>query len=88
MPKAIALFSGGLDSILAAKLIAAQNIEVIGLAFTTPFFRFKQGRGLRQNINFPLLVEDITPEYLEMLKAPRYGLRQALNPCIDCHTLM
>lgn len=88
MPKAIALFSGGLDSILAAKLIAAQNIEVIGLAFTTPFFDSSKAEASAKNINLPLLVEDITPEYLEMLKAPRYGYGKHMNPCIDCHTLM
>jgi len=36
--KAVALFSGGLDSILAVKLIQEQGIEVKGVNFKTPFF--------------------------------------------------
>ncbi|MBS3762376.1 MAG: 7-cyano-7-deazaguanine synthase, partial [Planctomycetes bacterium] len=35
--KAIALFSGGLDSQLAAKLIAEQEIDVHALHFTSAF---------------------------------------------------
>jgi tRNA-specific 2-thiouridylase len=36
--RALSLFSGGLDSQLAVKIIQEQGIEVIGLHFTTPFF--------------------------------------------------
>jgi len=36
--KAMGLISGGLDSILAARIILEQGIGVIGVAFTTPFF--------------------------------------------------
>ena len=35
--RAVALFSGGLDSILAVKLIREQEIEVKGVNFKTPF---------------------------------------------------
>ena len=35
---ALALFSGGLDSLLAAKTIQAQGLSVLGLHFTSPFF--------------------------------------------------
>jgi tRNA U34 2-thiouridine synthase MnmA/TrmU len=35
--KCILLFSGGLDSMLAAKVLQRQEIEVIGLNFVTPF---------------------------------------------------
>ncbi len=36
--KAISLFSGGLDSILAARLIADQGIDVEALYFKTVFW--------------------------------------------------
>jgi len=36
--KAIALFSGGLDSLLAIKLIQSQGTEVIAVAFRSPFY--------------------------------------------------
>ncbi|OIP91198.1 MAG: tRNA 4-thiouridine(8) synthase ThiI [Syntrophaceae bacterium CG2_30_49_12] len=86
--KAIALISGGLDSILAAKLILEQGIEVEGVAFKTPFFGARKARTAAQNIGLPLFIIDITEEHLEMLKAPRYGYGKNMNPCIDCHILM
>ncbi|MBP1711572.1 MAG: putative tRNA (5-methylaminomethyl-2-thiouridylate) -methyltransferase [Deltaproteobacteria bacterium] len=86
--KAIALLSGGLDSILAAMLVQKQNIDMTGLAFTTPFFGASKARAAAIQIPLPLIVEDITAEHLQMLKAPRYGYGKNMNPCIDCHTLM
>ena len=88
MVKAIALFSGGLDSILAAEIIRRQNIEVTGLSFETPFFTAEKARDAAAKINLPLLVEDFTADHLVMLKSPRYGYGKNMNPCIDCHTLM
>ncbi|NLV95786.1 MAG: tRNA(5-methylaminomethyl-2-thiouridylate) methyltransferase, partial [Desulfovibrionales bacterium] len=35
---ALALFSGGLDSILAAKLMQSLGHKVLGLHFISPFF--------------------------------------------------
>jgi tRNA-specific 2-thiouridylase len=86
--KAIALFSGGLDSILAFKVIAEQGIEVLGVTFETPFFGAAKARMTAEKIGLPLVVLDITAEHLQMLRAPRYGFGRNMNPCIDCHTLM
>ena len=88
MVKAIALFSGGLDSMLAAELIRRQNIEVLCLTFTTPFFNAQKALEAASQINLPLEIQDITAEHLNMLKSPRYGYGKNMNPCIDCHTLM
>jgi tRNA-uridine 2-sulfurtransferase len=88
MIKAIALFSGGLDSMLAAELIRRQNINVLCLTFTTPFFGPEKAQAAAKQINLPLLIEDITPQHLKMLKSPRYGYGKNMNPCIDCHILM
>ena len=88
MIKAIALFSGGLDSILAAELIRRQNIEVLCLTFTTPFFNAQKALTASRQINLPLKIQDITSEHLSILKSPRYGYGKNMNPCIDCHTLM
>lgn len=88
MVKSIALFSGGLDSILAAELVRRQSIDVLCLTFTTPFFDAKKAQKAARQINLPLAVQDITAEHLDMLKAPRYGYGKNMNPCIDCHTLM
>ena len=86
--KAIALFSGGLDSILAVRLIQEQGIDVLGLTFSTPFFGARKARAAAEPIRLPLEVLDISDEHLAMLRAPRYGYGRNMNPCIDCHTLM
>lgn len=86
--KGIALFSGGLDSILAALLIREQGIDVQGITFETPFFSAQKAKSGARAIDLPLTVMDITAEHLEMLKNPRYGYGRNMNPCIDCHTLM
>jgi tRNA-uridine 2-sulfurtransferase len=88
MIKAIALFSGGLDSMLAAKLVSRQNIDVVCLTFTTPFFSAQKAMAASRQINLSLVIQDITAEHLNMLKSPRYGYGKNMNPCIDCHTLM
>ena len=73
---------------LAAELIRRQNIEVLCLTFTTPFFDAQKAQVAAHQINLPLAVEDITAEHLQMLKSPRYGYGKNMNPCIDCHALM
>jgi tRNA-uridine 2-sulfurtransferase len=86
--KGIGLFSGGLDSILAAKIIMALGVEVTGVTCTTPFFSPEKARAAAKKIGLHLIEADITKEHLGMLKAPKYGYGKNMNPCIDCHTLM
>lgn len=86
--KAIALFSGGLDSIISVKVVQEQGIEVLGLTFRTPFFGAGKARAAADMIGLPLRVLDITEEHLRVVRAPRYGYGKNMNPCIDCHTLM
>jgi tRNA U34 2-thiouridine synthase MnmA/TrmU len=86
--KALGLFSGGLDSILAVKVIQAQGIAVTGITFTSPFFSDKAARKAVEFLGIPLIVEDITTAHLELVKNPRYGHGKAFNPCIDCHLYM
>ena len=86
--KGLSLFSGGLDSILAVKVIQEQGIDVVALSFTTPFFSAEKAVAAARNIDLPLLIDDITDEHLVMLRSPRYGYGRNMNPCIDCHALM
>ena len=86
--KAVALFSGGLDSILAAKLIQEQGVEVEGITFTTPFFDSKIAERMAGTINLSLTVQDITEEHLKIVKSPKHGYGKNMNPCLDCHILM
>lgn len=86
--KALCIFSGGLDSLLAAELIRVQGISVQGLFFETPFFPSGRARKSASNIKLPLKVIDITKRHLEIVKSPRHGYGGNMNPCIDCHMLM
>ena len=88
MTKALGLFSGGLDSILAALVLRRQGIEVAGVTFVTPFFGAEKALKSAAPLAIPLIVRDIGAVHLEMLKNPRYGYGRNLNPCIDCHALM
>lgn len=86
--RALGLFSGGLDSIIAVKILQEQGIDITGLTFETPFFGAEKAMAAADRIGMPLLVDDITERHLEMLRNPRYGYGKNMNPCIDCHTLM
>jgi hypothetical protein len=86
--RAIGLSSGGLDSMLAVKLLQEQGIEVIGYAFATPFFGPEQAIRSSQVVDIELEVCEITERYMQLMKAPRYGFGKNMNPCIDCHALM
>jgi hypothetical protein len=80
--------SGGLDSMLAARLLMEQGIEVVGISFTTPFFGSANAEKTSKAIGFPLLIRDITGIHLEVVKDPPTGYGANMNPCIDCHALM
>jgi tRNA-uridine 2-sulfurtransferase len=86
--KALSLFSGGLDSILAVKLIERQGIDVKGIFLETPFFSSKKALTYSEYSGLPLKVIDITDDYIDMLLKPKYGYGKGLNPCIDCHIFM
>ncbi len=90
--KALALFSGGLDSILAVKLMLEQGIDVEAINFTSPFFMFKGGKGKSETeavraareLHIPIKVVDLGIEFLEMISRPKHGYGSGMNPCIDC----
>lgn len=86
--KALCVFSGGLDSILATEVIRLQGIDVLGLFFETPFFTPEKAKKSAAAIQLPLKVVNITDVHLTMVKNPRHGYGENMNPCIDCHALM
>ncbi|MBN1277347.1 MAG: tRNA 4-thiouridine(8) synthase ThiI [Deltaproteobacteria bacterium] len=86
--RALCVFSGGLDSILAAELIRAQGIYVLGIFFETPFFSSMRAVKSAESMSLPLKVVDISRGHLEVIKNPRYGYGKNMNPCIDCHAYM
>ena len=86
--RALSLLSGGLDSLLAVKVLEEQGIEVTGLTFTSPFFGAENARRGAGQLGIDLVVVDITDEHLELVKNPPHGYGKQMNPCIDCHALM
>jgi len=88
MAKGVGLFSGGLDSILAVKVLQDQAIEVIGVTFCSPFFGAKGAKEAAQRMKMDHRIVDITGEHLEMVRHPKHGYGRNMNPCIDCHAMM
>ena len=89
MAEAIVLFSGGLDSILAVRILQAQDIGVTGLNIVTPFHdNSEESCRLGRDLGIEVLVETLANDYTAMLKKPRWGFGKAVNPCIDCRTMM
>jgi len=107
MPKrkrAVALISGGLDSMLAARVIMDQGIEVEGVNFFTGFcveghthaIREKQrARPKRNNalwvaeqLGIKLHIVDVIDEYKDVLLNPKHGYGANMNPCLDCKVFM
>jgi tRNA U34 2-thiouridine synthase MnmA/TrmU len=86
--KCLLLISGGLDSMLAAKLLEADGVEVHPICFCTYFFGCDSATRACSNLGLPLRKEDISDIHLEMVKKPKHGLGSAHNPCIDCHLMM
>ena len=87
--KAVSLFSGGLDSILATELIRRQGIEVYAFNVKTPFgIPKKDGTSEAQQaaaqLKVPLRVQCVEGDYLRMLRKPKHGYGRNLNPCVDC----
>jgi tRNA-specific 2-thiouridylase len=90
MTKAIALYSGGLDSTLAVLVMQRLGIEVIPVHFDTDFGCSISRRSGGKSITPPFPVETryIGDKFLEIVKDPKFGHGKNLNPCIDCKALM
>jgi tRNA-specific 2-thiouridylase len=88
MAKALALFSGGLDSILAVKLLLSQGIDVVAVNFVSAFTSCaKDNSGVAEaakQLEVPLKVVELGDEYLKMIREPKHGYGKNMNPCIDC----
>jgi hypothetical protein len=92
---ALGLFSGGLDSILACRVVADQGVRVVALKFVTPFFdhdllarEAEYAAGVRHQYGLDVRLVDVSEGYLRLLDAPAHGFGRHFNPCIDCKILM
>ncbi len=87
---ALAMFSGGLDSILAAKTVAGQGLRVLGLHFVSPFFGHPD-KVAHWSETYGLDIEtvDVGEPFVTLLASrPPHGVGKCLNPCVDCKILM
>lgn len=103
-PRALALISGGLDSLLAARVVQEQGVHVEGINFYTGFCveghthairkrendRPKRNNALwvAEQLGIRLHIADIVDEYKDVVLNPRHGYGANLNPCLDCKIFM
>jgi tRNA-specific 2-thiouridylase len=102
--KAVALISGGLDSMLAAKVVMEQGVHVEGVNFFTGFcveghthaIRERDSHKPKRNnalwvaeqLGIKLHIIDVIDEYKDVLLNPKHGYGAHLNPCLDCKVFM
>lgn len=92
--RAVALFSGGLDSILALKIVSKQNVKIFPITFITPFSLFiKFGKTteiteISKNLSINTKVVFLGEEFIKMVKTPIHGYGKNMNPCLDCRIMM
>ena len=88
-PRAVALLSGGLDSMLAIRIMQDQGIEVEALNFRTIFTCCKdESAQAARDLGVRLTVVGQEDDYLDLIKTPRYGYGRGANPCVDCRIYM
>ena len=91
MKKALVLYSGGLDSRLAVRMLQDQNFKVTALCFTLPFGHecsdLNSKKGVKI-ITIDVRKEPLLSEYLKILKNPKFGTGSGINPCKDCKIFM
>ncbi|HSH31038.1 MAG TPA: hypothetical protein VK971_14115 [Thiohalobacter sp.] len=102
--KAVALISGGLDSLLAARVIMEQGVHVEGINFFTGFCVEGHTHAIRnqdkakpkrnnalwvaEQLGIRLHIVDIIEEYKDVVINPKHGYGANLNPCLDCKVFM
>ncbi len=102
--RALALISGGLDSLLAARVVMEQGIHVEGVNFYTGFCveghthairkrdraRPKRNNALwvAEQLGIKLHIIDVTEQYKGVVINPKHGYGANLNPCLDCKCFM
>jgi tRNA-uridine 2-sulfurtransferase len=97
--KAIALLSGGLDSLLAVRTILDQGIPVTGIRFIThfgcdPVTSGSCGKDVEPlvkmwgHLGFTVRMSHLGQDYIDMVKNPKFGYGKNMNPCVDCRIMM
>ncbi|MEA3273276.1 MAG: tRNA 4-thiouridine(8) synthase ThiI [Patescibacteria group bacterium] len=85
---ALILFSGGLDSLLVARIMENLGFKITALIFQSCFFSPKVALDMTSKYNFKIITKNISKQQLEIVKCPRFGYGKNINPCLDCRLLM
>jgi len=86
--KTLLLFSGGLDSILAVKILQNADIKVTAIIFTSAFFQAENAKKQIKKLKIDFIIKDISLKHFQIVKNPPSGYGKNLNPCFDCRALM
>jgi tRNA U34 2-thiouridine synthase MnmA/TrmU len=89
----IVLYSGGLDSILAYRVLADQELKLLAVKFHTFFFPLPAGeeeyiRDQKEKYNVEIELHEVTEEFLPVVRNPQFGYGRWMNPCLDCKLFM
>jgi tRNA U34 2-thiouridine synthase MnmA/TrmU len=96
MAKAVALYSGGLDSTLAILVMLRQGIDVTAITFLNHFgcdisdksSCSKDPFAASEKFGFKVKLAHLSDKFLDIVKNPVYGHGKNMNPCVDCRILM
>jgi len=96
MTKAIALYSGGLDSTLAILAVMKQGVEVKAVTFLNHFgcditdksSCSKDPFAAATKFGFEVKLSHLSDKFINIVKNPKFGHGKNMNPCMDCRILM
>jgi len=94
--RAVALYSGGLDSTLAVLAVLKQGIEVKAITFLNHFgcdisdksSCSKDPFSAAEKFGFEVKLSHLADKFIRIVKDPKFGHGKNMNPCMDCRILM
>ena len=94
--RAIALYSGGLDSTLAIIAVLRQGIDVTAVTFLNHFgcdisdrsTCSKNPFSAAEKFGFEVKLSHLSEKFIDIVKKPKFGHGRNMNPCMDCRILM
>jgi tRNA-specific 2-thiouridylase len=94
--RAVALYSGGLDSTLAVLTALRQGIEVKAVNFMNHFgcdisdrsSCSKDPFSAAEKFGFEVKLCHLADKFVRIVKNPKFGHGKNMNPCMDCRILM
>ena len=94
--RAIALYSGGLDSTLAILQMMKCGVEIEAVTFLTHFGCDASDSSscgsdpypAAEQFGFKVKLAHLGQKFVDIVKNPRFGHGKNMNPCIDCRLVM